>query len=126
MYYENQFNENKNNIKKTWALLREVTKKSKDKSCVINEIKVGEHSIHNPKHIAEYFNEFFSSIGDKIAAEIIPTSKIPEDYLTGDFPNELSLYLTTPEEIIGITKKFKFKYSSDLYGLFSYFIKKNH
>ena len=29
MYYEKQFDDNKNNIKKTWALLREVTKKPK-------------------------------------------------------------------------------------------------
>ena len=47
MYYKEQFNDYKGNIKKTWSLLREVTKKSKDKSCVIDEIIVEDNKIHD-------------------------------------------------------------------------------
>ena len=126
-FYDAQFNENKNNIKKhkkTWSLLREVTKKTKDKSSVIEEINVNGRTIHDSGQIAESFNEFFSSIGAKIAEEISPSKKLPEDHLIGDFPDELHLYLSSPEEIIELTKKLKDKHSCDSYRLSSHFIKK--
>ena len=104
-FYQTQFNENMGNIKKTLSLLREVTKKANDKSSVIEEISVDGWTIHNPGQITESFNSFFSSIGDKIAEEISPTNKLPEDYLTGNFPDQFHLYQTSPNEIIELTKK---------------------
>ena len=67
---------------------------------------------------------FFSTIGNAIADQIAPTNKTADDYLTGDFPNELILNPTDSLEIINITKKLKTKYSSDNSGLSSAFIKK--
>ena len=55
--------------------------------------------------------------------EIAQTNKQPEDYLTGKIPDEFKLYLTSPSEIINVTKKLKSKHSSDPYGLSSFFIK---
>ena len=60
LYYQNQLEENHNNIKKTWQILHDITKKCNDKSSVVEEIKVGEQLITDQAHIAESFNSFFS------------------------------------------------------------------
>ena len=67
LYYQNQLEDNQDNIKKTWQILHEITKKCNDKSTVIEEIKVGDQSITDPDLIAENFNSFFSTIGNTIA-----------------------------------------------------------
>ena len=75
LYYQNQLEENQNNIKKTWQILHEITKKCNDKSSVVEEIKVGDQSITDHAHIAESFNSVFSTIGNTIADQIATTTK---------------------------------------------------
>ena len=124
LYYEHRFEAHKNNIKKTWQILNEITKKTKDKSSVIEEIKIGDKLVSDPEEIANTFNEFFATIGDKNAEKLAPTNKKPENYLTGNFPNNFFINPTTPEEVINYTKKLKTKYSCDHLGISSAFIKK--
>ena len=124
LYYENKFDEHKNNIKKTWQLLREITKKCKDKSSVIEELNINGETVTKPDIIADSFNEFFSTVGDKIAEKLEPTNKQPEDYLIENFPNNFLITPTTPDEIIKYAKKLKNKSSCDHMGISSAFIKK--
>ena len=68
-YYQKYFTENKTNLKKIWMGIKEVINiKSKCQSkptCV----KVNEKTLHNPRQVANSFNDYFSNIAEDILKE---------------------------------------------------------
>ena len=69
-YFKDTLFANKNNPKKTWSIINELTSKNQ-KSSYIDEIKFDGNSIHDSGNIANTFNEYFSNIGPNLANEII-------------------------------------------------------
>ena len=59
LYYSSKLTNNHNNIKNTWAIINKV----------INTNKKEINSLHNPTSIE--CNDYFSSIGPKLAQQII-------------------------------------------------------
>ena len=58
-------------------------RKTKTKSNLFPlEIKVDEAIIQNPQDIAQEFNNFFASVGSKLAKKIPNTEKKCQDFLT--------------------------------------------
>ena len=55
-------------------------------------------SLHDPKHIAEAFNEHFSDIGDKLAAKIQVKTSF-KSFLKCRNPNSMALFLPMFVEI---------------------------
>jgi len=82
MYFENKLTDNQSNIKKTWEIIREATKKMNDKSSIIDQIIIGDETIEDSQKIAESFNDHFCSIPGKIAEKIIPTDHPPDENFT--------------------------------------------
>ena len=68
-YFKDILFANKNNPKKTWNIINELTSKNQ-KSSYIEEIKFDGNSIHDSGNIANTFNEYFSNIGPNLANEI--------------------------------------------------------
>jgi hypothetical protein len=64
---------NSKNLKKTWSILNEVLKKGKPRQ-PITSIFHKDKLVSNPKQIANIFNEFFTTIANKIASLINPTN----------------------------------------------------
>jgi hypothetical protein len=79
-YYTDNLHLNINNSKRTWQLLKDAANLSKASSTVEKIDKNGT-LITNPTDIANEFNDFFTSIGTKIADSITPTIVKPEDFM---------------------------------------------
>ena len=57
-YFKNSFNDNKDNPKKTWKIINELTSKNR-KSSHIGEVDLNGDLINDPSKIADAFNDFF-------------------------------------------------------------------
>jgi hypothetical protein len=91
LYYATELETNANNLKKTWSILNDVLKKTKAKQ-PINSVFCNGSLLTDPKLIANAFNEFFTTIADKIANLINPilSSHLPgEDSPTPNVENEI-------------------------------------
>ena len=58
-YYTNYFNENSKSSKKVWDGIKSIINTKSDKLTKINELKLNNRIIDNPREIAETFNNFF-------------------------------------------------------------------
>ena len=83
MHYSSLISKYQNNAKKTWQVMKEITGKIKDKSNNLPKmIKTDKGVIYDDKEIAEEFNEFFTNVGQRLAANIPDVATTFEDYLT--------------------------------------------
>ena len=94
-YYQEQIIENKNNLRETWVIIKQVINKNRN-SKICDEFTSGKNTITDLKAIANAFNNFFAKVGATLA------SKIPDQGV--DFSvymppaNECSLFLTPASE----------------------------
>ena len=72
-YYQDQLFRYKDNIKKTWGVIKEVIGKSKVRLNFPNRVIVKNKEVTNKLLIAENFNEFFANIGPELASKIPQT-----------------------------------------------------
>ena len=82
MYYSNLILKYKNNIKKTWQIIKEALGKEKcsnqslPKTVLVNEVSITQNS-----SIAENFNKYFTEIGPNLAKKIGKSNKHFAQYL---------------------------------------------
>ena len=87
MYYKKMIDSHNNSSKNLWKTFGTIINKNKQTHRKINEIKIGESIINEPKKIAESFNQFFSEIGMKLANKF-----------QNNNTNEYKKYLDNPAE----------------------------
>ena len=112
IFYREQLDQNKDDLRKTWQTLRKVISKSNDKTSCIDEIKVNDTSYTNNNDISNKFNDYFTSI----ANEINPSPLNPCDFI----PETDSIFRLREINIhvlIKLVKKMDNKKSSDMFGL---------
>ena len=63
IYYIQHFEENSNNIKKIWSVIREIMNIKYTISPKLTQLNVNGKTIVNPKEIATNLNDFFVNIG---------------------------------------------------------------
>ena len=68
-YYKQSFTEHKNDSRRTWQTINELTSRKSNTSS-IKELIVNGVSINKTTDLANAFNEHFSTIGPKLADEI--------------------------------------------------------
>ena len=99
LYYSTQLNHFKKDATKTWAILKDLIKtNTKDSTSSIININGVKSS--NPGDIANHFNDYFSSIGPKLAANIPNHSDGNpkfEDYLQ-EKPNTTFIFRQVSED----------------------------
>ena len=84
MLHKHQFNS-----KKTWQIMKEITGKLKLNSNNLPKmLKTEGKTVYKENDIAEEFNNFFTSVGPKLAEKIPPAQKSFKDYL---FQSETSM-----------------------------------
>ena len=83
-HYAQLLQQNKNNLKKSWTIIKNIVNKKEEKLCT-GKFSVNDIIVTNPKNIVEKFNSFFVNIGPtlakKITSTINPTSYIQKTVL---------------------------------------------
>ena len=108
-YYTKYFEENNNNIKKTWEGIRSIINIKSTKS-TISQIKVNNKVIKNHKKIAESLNNFFINVGPNTERNIPVNPKIkPDQYLKNR--NQLNFLIAhiSNEEVLAIINQLENK-----------------
>ena len=80
-YFKTNLEQSKNNPKKTWKLINEVSSRQGNKSKLIPEINFDYKIATTPEDIAEAFNCHFTRIGKNLASKIAETQNDPISYL---------------------------------------------
>ena len=80
-YFSTKISECKGNMKESWKTINELLNK-RSKSCNIDCIKDSGNAIVNRKEISNTMNNFFCTIGEKLASKIDAT---PNPLLSGDY-----------------------------------------
>ena len=108
-YYTKYFEENNNNIKKTWEGTRSIINIKSTKS-TISQIKVNNKVIKNHKEIEESLNNFFINVGPNTERNIPVNPKIkPDQYLKNR--NQLNFLIAhiSNEEVLAIINQLENK-----------------
>jgi hypothetical protein len=119
LYYDMQFLVNQSNLKKTWELIFEVIKRSKNKSNTISSLLINNVSINDPLEIANEFNKYFANIASAISENVHP-AEMPDSFFdpAPDQPTfEFSSTPVTHAEIIESISKLQIKNTLDCNGL---------
>lgn len=100
-HYASFIKKHSDNSKELWKRFGNVLGKPKSNHSPIEKIKVGNNYITDQKSIANLFNEYFCSVGEKLASKIRDTGNKNFKYYLKN-PLQKSLYLTqvTINEII--------------------------
>ena len=107
-YYKNEFIKFKADMYKTWATINKaLSPQSSRKS--ISKIRINGNIIENKDTIANAFNQYFSTIGSKIANSIDSRHLNHRDYLSGSYPGSMFFGPTTPQQVDYIIKHLKNK-----------------
>ncbi len=102
-YYYNYFHENNNNMKKLWSGIKTIISQKSTTPSTINKIKDDFGNItSDPSDMSNIFNNFFTTVADKITSKIPKTPKSPLDYLQNRNPASLFLSPVTSEEILDL------------------------
>ena len=124
LYYETELQNNQNNLKQTWKILKEAIKKNNNKSSTVDFLMINGIGTTDPTVIAEHFNTHFSTMAETVANKIVPTDSPPDLHCKKfECSFNSSQRLITTAELIKSTKELQNKTSTDSNGLSSYFIK---
>ena len=98
LYYSNLIIKYQNNIKKTWQVIKDVIGKTKSLSNHLpRRLIIDNNEIYNKKLIAEHFNDFFVTVGPKLADSIPATTRNFETYVN-TIPNIMCEYNLSDSE----------------------------
>jgi sarcosine oxidase/L-pipecolate oxidase len=116
-YYSENLNRNVKNPKRSWELLKEAANLNKTRS-EIDKLCINGNNITDKLEIANEFNDFFSSIGVKIAESVKQTTVKPEDYMPNlENVQNLDLGTVNSAHICDIIKSLQTKNSCDIDGI---------
>ena len=107
--FEHIFTQHKNNIKKTWKILNETLSRNTKKQ-IRQEFSINNQLVSDPEVIANSFNEYFVSIGRKLAEKIQPAQHF-SSYLNVRSESVFKFVPVTEQNISDIIKNLKNKSS---------------
>ena len=104
-YFATSLEKEKNNIKNTWKIINLALNKKTTKTCNTNLFNVNDDTFNKPQSIAKCFNEFFTSIGPKLASKIPLSDVDPINYIKDNYPNSFFLTPITRDELMKYVNK---------------------
>ena len=89
MYVHNYFQNNTNNLKRTWESINDLINRKKKNSKVIAAMKrpLNQGISHDPLENANILNRYFASIGSRLASDLPSSDKSFRDYLPLNVPS---------------------------------------
>ena len=113
-HYYDICNEHRNDIQKTWTSIKNVLNQGKGNDKFPNVFLIENKLCSDKELIANTFNEYFTQIGPRLAANIdVANKRSYESYLGNPCEGEFN-FTRTSEEIMEIISKMKPKSSSGL------------
>ena len=104
--------ENKQNSKEIWSLLKLALGKHNDKSSFPQTFNVDNKRTDDKSIIAESFNQYFSKIGLQTSQNVPPASKHFTSYMRNPSVNSMFLEPIEPSHVLDVVNKLKSKTSS--------------
>ena len=105
-HYETLLNENKNNLKKSWRILKDVINKKKVSSSCSKFTVNGENTTDKMK-ITNGFNKYFVNIGPTLAKDIPQDNKSSTTYMENRVFESMVITPVIREEVQSIIKNLK-------------------
>ena len=125
LYYKNQFNKYRNNIKQTWKIINGVINKSHEKSPFSEYFLINNQKVKNKKSIADSFNKFYTDLGSKLANRIQQTQNLHiNDYLLNEIHSKFNFVVINEDETVKIIETLKSKPSCGVDNISINLIKK--
>ena len=109
MYYTRTFNMYKNDIKKTWSIIKDSLNNDSNNKTPF-EFIVGNESISDPDIIANKFNEYFINIGRSLSEGITPVHSY-RDYLSNKPNKRFNFNAVNEKGVMDIINRLKNKSS---------------
>ena len=100
------FKKNKNNVRKSWQVIKDIIGKHKHGPIMSKRFKVNSTEIDDPLIISNRFNEYFVNIRNNLANKINMQPNSYEKYLGGAFQESMFLSPVTKGEINSIISFF--------------------
>ena len=104
--YQRQIKDNKNNLRKVWAIIKEVINKNKN-SRISDQFIINDKTETDPIRIAQGFNKYFANIGQSLASKINSDNVSHRDFISSNINASLFLEPTNETEIILIIRELK-------------------
>lgn len=98
-YYDNQFKQNKDDLKKTWKIINEVINKSKNKDKLPKIFSNKDRLLSDRKEIADSFNDYFINVGKTLAEKISTSPKTYQSYMGPHNPHSFYINPTNKKEV---------------------------
>ena len=102
-YFENILQENKNNLKNSWRIIKDVINKNK-KSNITSKFLINNQTTTNKSDIANGFNSFFVNIGPTLAKSIPRNDKCPTYSMNKKALHSMLIVPTFEDEVSSIIK----------------------
>ena len=99
IYFTKFFENNLKNLKNTWKGIKSIISMKSSSSNSPTLLTYQNENIDNPERIANIFNNYVSTIGEKIQAKAKHSYKNCTDYLTNENPDSFFLSPFNKEEI---------------------------
>ena len=98
-HYSDLLNDNKNNVKRTWQILKSIVNKNKTTK-IQDKFKLSDGTFTSDKSmISTKFNEFFIGIGPNLARNIQRQSVTPLSFMGQSWVNSIYLHDMTSEKL---------------------------
>ena len=101
-YFTKYFESNIKNLKNTWKGIKSIISLKNSASSSPNLLNFNNELTSDPLKIANVFNNYFSSIGEKAQSKIRFSNKTYTDYLQGNNLNSFFITPTDSKEVISI------------------------
>ena len=74
-YYKQYFEDNKKNLRLVWQTIKGIINMKKESDESISSLLIDGEIISSAKEISNYFNNFFTSVAEKINKNIVKSKK---------------------------------------------------
>ena len=113
IYFANEFEKFKFDIKNTWATLNSILNRKKNKGKLPDYLILDGKEIHEKENIANAFNNYFSNIGPSLASKIpANNSNSFESYLDTTIKHTFNFNKVSEAEILSVINSINSKTSS--------------
>ncbi len=89
LYYVNLMESYKNDIKKTWQVLKPIIGKQNDRTSLASTFMIDSNAVSNPQDIANEFCKFFTTVGRKTQQSIQRANSLAKDHLLNHVNNSI-------------------------------------